>query len=115
MKVNVLTVLMHINGEPLIATPANKDANPPVEEVKMTLRKACVDALCGVFQGDNPDGTEKYRRWNLAKIIQKFDEPELRVDDLKLIKDMIAKAYGPIVIGPAYELLDPPAEKEKLN
>jgi len=60
----------------------------------------------------NMDGIEKARRYFLAiEIHTAKNQVELSVDDIKLIKDEIGRVYPPLIVGQAYEILDPPREK----
>jgi hypothetical protein len=106
MKVKVTIEFVNMANEPIWNVPTQQ-GNPPTI---MTLRDACVTALLGVYQ-DEPNllGTEKLTRYELAKVINSTDEPDLRVEELTLCKELIAKVYGPIVVGQAWPLLDPPA------
>jgi len=61
---------------------------------------------------DPMDGNEKARRYFLAIEIHKTkNQIELSVDDVKLIKDEIGRVYPPLIVGQAYEILDPPKGK----
>jgi len=83
-----------------------------------TLRDAAVVALDAVSDDDRKlDGKEKYRRGALASRIYGAKEAiVLDVDDLKLVKDLIGKIYGPRVVKEAWDSLDPkdvPPEPQK--
>lgn len=55
------------------------------------------------------EGAEKARRYYLAIEIYKAKKQiELNVDNIKLIMDEIGRVYPPIIVGQAYEILDPP-------
>jgi hypothetical protein len=54
------------------------------------------------------DGKEKYRRGALASKIYGCKEPiALDLEDVKLVKDLIGKIYGPRIVKEAWDLLDP--------
>ena len=74
-----------------------------------TLRDAAVVALDAVSDEDRKlEGKEKYRRGALASRIYGAKEAiALDVDDLKLVKDLIGKIYGPRIVKEAWDLLDP--------
>jgi hypothetical protein len=105
MKVNVTCILRDIEGLALI-DPEVKDAMGatlrPARD--FTLRKACIDAL---LQADAPSGEEKLTRFKLAMRIQHDNEPDLSQEEIVKIKQCIGLTYGGIVVGRAYEILDP--------
>lgn len=72
----------------------------------MTLKVACVAALMGQYEGENLDGQEKFKRYELAKKIYAGGEVELSVEEIAKIKPLIAKGFGPVVVGPAYDILE---------
>lgn len=76
------------------------------------LRDAATVALDANFEEDKRlDGKEKYRRGALASRIYGCKEPiNLDVDDLKLVKDMVGRAFGPHVVKETWDLLDPTEE-----
>ena len=76
------------------------------------LRDAATTALDANFDDDKRlEGKEKYRRGALAKRIYGCKEPiNLNVDDLKLVKDMVGRAFGPHVVMVVWDLLDPTDE-----
>jgi len=73
-----------------------------------TLRDAAVVALDALSDDDRKlDGKEKYRRGALASRIYGCKEPVmLDVDDVKLVKDLIGKIYGPRIVKEAWDLLE---------
>jgi len=88
-----------------------------------TLRKACVNVLLmteidGTGRPKELKGEEKGERCELAKEVHNstglFD---IRPEDQVLLKKLIAKAYGPLTVGQAWQILDPheDAEKKKKN
>jgi hypothetical protein len=51
-------------------------------------------------------GEDKFKRWQIAQKIDEHLEAEISVEDVALIKRLIGKAFGPIVVGPAFQLLE---------
>lgn len=95
------TVLCGLNGEPLI------DQNTP-----MTLRIVASNALLSQYQDENPTGMEKVRRWALALRIHNAKETiVLTADEITLLKELIGRAYAPLVVGQAWSILDPASVK----
>ncbi len=113
MKVPVTAVLLDIEGIPL-RDAAVKDALGGTirAERDFTLRKACTEALqANGLAGDTLDGEERYRRYQLAIKIMSEDEPELSAEEITKLKRVIGLAFGAIVVGRAYEILDPQPSK----
>ena len=101
MKTDVTRVLVNIYGEKMNA--GVKDGRT----IQATLRWACVESLMAMFEDEkNLSGDEKLKRYRLASKIQKQDKPDLSSEDRTLIKQLIAKNFGPAVVGPAYEMLE---------
>ena len=78
----------------------------------LTLREVVTNSLLAPppqGQREQMDGNEKARRYYLAMEIHKSKKQvELSVDDIKLIKDEIGRVYPPLIVGQAFEILDPP-------
>ncbi len=92
-----------ITGEPL--TDENKK--------ELTLQSVTCNALFANIEDDKADGEEKLKRWELATRIIKNQKLELTVEEVTKIKEMIGKAYTAIVVGPAFQLLDPAVKEPK--
>ena len=113
MKVNVTTVLHDIEGIPL-RDAAIKDTEGRIlrPERDFTLRKACTEALqANGLAGDTLDGEERYRRYQLAIKIMTDDSPDLSAEEIAKLKRVIGLAFGAVVVGRAYEILDPQPSK----
>ena len=96
--------LLDLEGEPL------KDQ----QGAAVTLQNASVNALLGQTQDENPDGTEKAKRFVLAMKIHNVKEPvDVTAEEVALIKKLIGKIFTPLVVGRAYELLEQKIEEVK--
>ena len=96
MKRNVTQAINDMSGKPISDKP---------EEAM--LRRICLEVLMNTLRGDdNMPGAEKARLYALGMKIQAEAEPDLPVEDWTLIKDRIGKAYGPLVVGQAYAMID---------
>jgi hypothetical protein len=76
----------------------------------LTLEKVVETALMAQFPDDRMSGDEKAKRYGIAmKIYSAKDkrDVQLSIDEVKVIKDVVGKAYGPSVVGPAWQILDP--------
>jgi hypothetical protein len=52
---------------------------------------------------------EKVKRFRLAEIAAKGGEREVKVEDVALIKTLIGKAFAPLVVARAYDIIEPPS------
>lgn len=107
MKINVKKPLIHFDGKPIALQ--NKDGS--LKE-NVTLGVACIDVLMTVFEDEkNLSGHKKMARHKLAEKIYNAGETEdgivdFSIDELSELKMMIGKAYGPILVGPIYRILE---------
>lgn len=113
MKVSVTTVLLDIEGIPLRdAAVSSTDGRILRPERDFTLRKACTEALQALnLTGDSTDGEERFRRYRLAMKVMSDDSPDLSAEEITLLKRLIGLAFGAVVVGRAYEILDPQPSK----
>jgi len=76
----------------------------------LTFRKVAMDALMATLPGEErqpQDGQTKFKMWNLALKINKGGEVEIDTgDEVALLKERIGKGFGPLVVGPAYLMLN---------
>ncbi len=80
-------------------------------KVSLTIRKCCVDSLLATTEEDKKlTGEEKIKRFKLAESIQDTDSVELNSEEVTLLKQRITLIFGVVVVGKAYELLDPKAD-----
>lgn len=97
MKVNLNVAVKNIAGVDL----TNEDGAP------VLMTGLCVNALLGDYQGETLTGTQKMARYTLAKKLTDCkEEAEITVEEASLIKELIAKAFGPLVVGRVYEVLE---------
>lgn len=100
MKRDFSQELVGLGGQKLVE--ANGDEQRP-----MTLGTVSVNALMGQFADEQGlSGEEKFRRYQLAERITAAGVQEVSAEEVALIKRLIGKAYGPILVGPAYIALE---------
>lgn len=98
MRVNFGAPILDLKGKPV-----NEDGKP------LTLGSiACQAILMNYPDEQNLEGKEKVRRFTLAMQMVSEGESDMGIEDLALVKKLIAKAYGPLVVGRAYEIIDGP-------
>lgn len=99
MKIKFDQVLLDLNGDPL-KNQFKKD---------LDLKEVCVMALLSNTtekDGEKEDGNKKMSRFLLAEKIQKAKELGLRAEEIVLIKNLVTKLYGPLVVGRVFNLLE---------
>lgn len=104
------------------ATIKNSDGTPVTDKdgvplIKQpTLGSLCESALFAQY-ADERDATgketitpeEKFSRWKLSTKLH-GNNVTLSAEELALLKKFVGKAYGPLVVGQAWTLLDPGAK-----
>lgn len=98
MKLDFAQNILTIYGEAIKSVDGKENAD---------LKHVCVEALMAVFPDEKDlSGAKKLQRFRLAKKISVGGEVELEVEDVSLIKELVGKAFGPNIVGPAYEMLE---------
>jgi len=102
MKINFNVKLKDIDGKEL----KHKDET-------ITLYGVCTNALLFNEQKEKDiEGKEKVRRFKLAHKIYGTKEPiSIEVEDVALIKELVAKIYSTLIVGQVWELLESNQEK----
>jgi hypothetical protein len=82
---------------------------------RTSLKDVCVDALLAQFRDEvgaagNPgtgiSGEEKCNRYVLATRIYGDDEVDLKVEEIALLKKLVGKGFGPLIVGQAWDMLE---------
>ena len=110
MPVDFSTPILSLDGKEVDDVLAMQ-ANGGVKKT-LTLGGVVCHALNTSFPEDEKlSGQVKYARGKLAFEVHSAKEPiDLKAEDIKTIKELIPKLYGPLVVYRAFPLLDP-AEK----
>jgi hypothetical protein len=100
MQVDFNRVLTAINGEEI------KEA--PNSDKPFTLAIACINALMmPAEEGQRLTGEEQVKRYDLATAIYASTGPlEVTTEQVALAKDLVAKVYGPLVVGQVWKMLE---------
>lgn len=120
MKIDFTAKILDLSGETILAPaiPGRKD-----EPRDFILRDVCTNALLSMAMRAAPDGNfypaeaidgkEKIRRYRLAdKIFGTLEPITLKAEDVVLLKDRIAAIYGPLIMGRAWDLIEPQTEPD---
>src|SRR5262245_23377648 len=103
MKIDFSAVIKDLDGSPV--KQGEKDA---------TLgHVACTALLASYADEQNLPVEDKVRRFRLAEIAAKGGEREVKVEDVALIKQLIGKAFAPLIVGRAYDIIEPPAAEPR--
>lgn len=113
MRIDFSAILLDMKGVQLVWR--NRDGtvvlNSEGKPTLMTLSSVCSEALLGTYDDDRAtSGDAKFKRFRLAMKISDSAEVDLKAEEVTEIKSFLAKAFGPLVIGRAYDLLDPEGE-----
>lgn len=98
-------------GKTKKSTKAGKQIEEEIME-DMRLKHICIDALLNPEPTPdgrpiNVEGSKKFERWELAsKIYTANGIIELKSEEIAQLKELIGKAYGPIIVGQAWEALE---------
>lgn len=108
MKIKPYIEIEDMDGQPM---PGGTEKDSKM----FTLKTACINGLYAQFEDEkNLSGEEKIKRYNLAEKIYSAkdkDEVDLKAEEITLLKKLIAKAYGALIVGRCWELLDPGEKK----
>ena len=93
MKIDFETVLRNLDDKEM-----TDEENSPVKLVNV-----CTNALMVIEKDD--DGEKKLEKYGLAIKI-KNGEANLKAEEVALLKKVVGKYFGPLIVGRAYEILD---------
>lgn len=100
-RLNFAQVLTGLDGKPIM-DGAGSSAKP------LTLSTVAVYALEATLEEDRQSsGEQKFQLDQLARKVYDNRDAVLTVDETALLKKRIGEAYGPLVVGAAWRLLDP--------
>lgn len=99
MNINFDTKLVNFEGEILKDGVGDK-------QKEATLGVVCVNALMLPSPDKNEDGNTKLKKYELALKIYKGGEVNIDTEDVALIKKDVSRAFGPMVVGQVYKILE---------
>ena len=109
MNINVTQQLQDLDGTPMTTGKQLCQMCGQVvgENEPLTVRVTAVKSLTAIFRDEQElPGEEKVKRFHLALKVTDEDEPDLKAEDIVLIKKMVGKMYGPVVVGRMWAILD---------
>jgi len=105
MKIKLNQALLKMDGEKMFKEEL-KDNKMVETKNEFQLKDACVNSLMANVEKEEIDGVEKMKRYLLATKIQKANELDLKSEEITKLKEIIGKAYGVMIVGQAYEMLE---------
>ena len=112
MKLDVTKILTKFDGDNITIHNMDVELCPQcakkLTEAKqpLTLRLVCTKALTSITQKTQQlSGQKKFERGELARKIHNENEPNLTVDDIILIREVVGEVEGPLVVLQVFELL----------
>lgn len=103
MKIQFDTPILDLQGQPI-----------PDGDKSVTLASLSCAALSAQFNDETGlAAEEKYKRFKLGLKIVGGGEIDVSLDERALLKQLIGKAFPPVMVGRAFDLLDdPPATSD---
>jgi len=101
MKIDFSTEMKTIEGKPL----PKADSQGKVEGV-VKLKDVCVRSLLAVYANEpNLPVEKKVGRFTLAQKVVNEGEIDLTPEEVVMIKHVVGKNYGALIVGQTYALL----------
>ncbi|MBA7641393.1 hypothetical protein ES703_49070 [subsurface metagenome] len=126
MKIDFNYQFITLDGEKIPERPdeeiVDKDGKkttkkyPPFTLKKISENVLLMPDMDGTGKQKEMDGEEKCERYDLAMRIHKAtakDLADLQVEEIALLKKLIARGYSTLVVGQAFNILDPHGAAEK--
>lgn len=108
--VDFSAVLTDQDDKPVIDCAGKPEECP--DKNPLTLGKVALRVLTAPFDDErNISGEEKFKRGQLAMRVHNGGVVTLQAEDVALIKRLVAKGYGPLIVYRAWPLLDPATGK----
>jgi hypothetical protein len=104
-EIDFSALVTDMDGTPIPDCVGNDCTNKP----PLTLRTLAIRVLTANFPDEEKtlSGEDKFKRGELALRIHKSEKANLTAEDVSLVKRLVGKAYGPLVVLKAWSLLDP--------
>lgn len=94
------------DGKPVCVIEMKDGTECPADKV-FTLRMAARNALHFTYQDEpNLNGDEKYKRAEIAQGLVGSGDIKLKAEDIVIIKKVLAKMYGPLIVYQAWNALE---------
>lgn len=109
MNIDFSAILYDLEGNPI--KKDIEEVDPDGKLVKpatiATLGTLAVEALLAQFRDETSlSAIEKVRRFRLAESICNASSIDIPIEDIALIKQLIGKAYPPLLVGRAFQIIE---------
>lgn len=101
MRIDFSTVMCDIKGNPI-----KESTEENAKDVTLSTI-SCTALLNSYPDEQNLPVVDKLRRYKLASKASDGGEQELSIEEVAELKKIIGKAFPPLMVGRAYEILDP--------
>jgi hypothetical protein len=101
--------ILDLDGKDIPSSQA-KDA-PPLDLATVAGIALLTEAPADPRGGRPADSTDKLARFKLAVKVHGGSAVDLSSEEVTTLKTAVSAVYGPLVVGRAIEILDPPAKK----
>ena len=124
MKIDVTQAMKNIDGAPIYKPVENTVGCPECghqfvtmartgdETEVVDLRHVLIQSLLQVTEDDKQSGDVKFNNYQLANKIHHNNVLDMKAEDVTRLKKLVGKVWGPIIVGQAYEMLDPSTSEE---
>lgn len=72
-----------------------------------TLRSVLSQALLASAEDTKLSGEKKWQHFQLAMICTGEDCPDLKIEDIALLKKLVGDLFPPLTVGRVWQILDP--------
>lgn len=98
---------MPIKNLDVLMLDMNDTAMEREKDVPLVVKDVAIIALTSQYNDEpNLNGDEKFRRFELAMKVNKGGAQDYAPEEIVLMKKLIGKAYSPLVVGRAFEVLN---------
>jgi len=85
----------------------NNDTLKDNKKKNIILRTVLTNAiLANTPQSQRETGELKYKRYELATLVNCSDEPDISINDLKKLRDYVGEVHGATIVGVVWDILD---------
>jgi hypothetical protein len=106
--IDTTAILIGLDGAEIVHGGACPTCGYGKEVQALTLKRALVDALLGNYRDETAlSGTDRLKRFTLARRLTDADSIDLTSDEVSLILELAPKKWSTLVYGTIVMLLDP--------
>jgi hypothetical protein len=103
MRINLDEVIESLDGEPITI---NEMVDGEMIDEELTLGRVCLNSLFMMDQTERIDGIEKFKRYEMGLKVNLGGTQSFTAEQISLIKELVGKMYGPLIVGRAWTLLE---------